>query len=43
MFLWIEGLFDLLGKYEEDRQTYPALESFMPEVVNYFNEVAGPG
>lgn len=37
-FLWIKELTDLLGKYEENRKTYPTLESFYPEIIQFFKE-----
>ena len=39
-FLWIGGLCDLLAAYEKNREAYPALESFMPKVVQFFNDEA---
>jgi len=39
-FFWMSGLVNLLDAYRKDRQRYPTLESFMPLVVNYFNETA---
>lgn len=39
-FLWAGEMFDLPGKYEENRQTYPTLESCLPEVLKSFNELA---
>ncbi|GMU21948.1 MAG: hypothetical protein AMXMBFR13_20360 [Phycisphaerae bacterium] len=39
-FRWIEELSDLLGEYEAQRDRYPTLESFMPEVVKFFNAYA---
>ena len=41
-FFWMSGLVDLLETYRKDRQQYPMFESFMPSVVEYFNDVA-PG
>jgi hypothetical protein len=32
----IEGLVDLLQEYEENRDTYPVMDSFIPEIVAYF-------
>ena len=40
-FFWTGDLVKLLGQYENDRQTYPTLEAFMPRVVEFFNQ-AGP-
>jgi len=39
-FLWVGRLSDLLAGYEKDRAKYPALESFMPQVVRFFSDVA---
>lgn len=39
-FVWIRGLVDLLSKYKSKRDVYPTLESFMPEVVKFYAEVA---
>ncbi len=39
-FLWIGGLCDLLTSYEKNREKYPTLESFMPNVVRFFNDEA---
>lgn len=40
MFFWIRGLSDLLGEYEVHRSHYPNLDSFFPEIVNFFNSYA---
>lgn len=40
-FLWIDDLCELLATYEKDREEYPTLEAFMPNVVRFFND-AGP-
>jgi len=37
-FLWIRGLSELLAKYEDERDKYPTLESFMPRVVEFFDQ-----
>ena len=37
-FLWVPGLSDLLTTYEKQRDRYPTLESFMPNVVRFFND-----
>jgi len=37
-FLWIADLTDLLATYEKQRDTYPTLETFMPNVVRFFND-----
>jgi hypothetical protein len=39
-FLWTGELLALLGKYAQDRERYPTLESFMPQVVAFFDDVA---
>jgi len=39
-FLWVPDLSDLLTTYEKQRDTYPTLGSFMPNVVRFFNDVA---
>lgn len=38
-FLWTGELVALLGQYEKDRKAYPTIESFMPKVVDFFNDV----
>ena len=39
-FMMIEGLSDLLGQYEEQRDRYPTLESFAPRLVSFCNRFA---
>jgi hypothetical protein len=39
-FFWISDLCNLLGQYKKERVKYPTLESFMPGVVQFFNDVA---
>jgi hypothetical protein len=39
-FLWTGDLLALLGQYAQDRQRYPTLESFMPQVVAFFADTA---
>jgi hypothetical protein len=39
-FFWMSGLVDLLETYRKDRQQYPAFESFMPRVVEFFDDTA---
>jgi hypothetical protein len=39
-FFWIRGLSELLGEYEAQRNLYPNLESFFPEVVKFFKSYA---
>jgi len=36
-FLWIEELVELLGRYEKERDKYPTLDDFMPEIVKMQN------
>jgi len=37
-FTWVKSLARLLSEYEADRETYPDLEAFFPEIVTFFNE-----
>ncbi len=39
-FVWMKELVELLGQYENKRNIYPTLESFMPEIVSFYNSVA---
>jgi hypothetical protein len=39
-FFWISGLSELLGIYEANRDTYPDLDSFFPEIRRFFDEYA---
>ena len=39
-FLWTGDLLTLLGQYAQDRQRYPTLEAFMPNVVTFFADTA---
>lgn len=39
-FIWMPGLVQRLCEYEDNRDRYPTLEAFMPELVAYFDEVA---
>jgi hypothetical protein len=39
-FFWMGGLVDLLETYRKNRQQYPTFESFMPRVVEFFNDTA---
>ncbi len=34
-FIWMDKLVDLLGVYEKNRDKYPTLNDFMPEIVNF--------
>ena len=35
----IEGLVRLFDNYEENRNSYPDIESFLPEIMKYFNDL----
>jgi len=39
-FIWTGELFDVLGEYESNRAKYPTLDSFMPRVVAYLNNLS---
>lgn len=39
-FLWIRDLVTLLGNYEANRNRYPTLESFMPEIAKFYKQTA---
>lgn len=39
-FYWTGELVDLLGRYERERDRYPTLAAFMPEVARYFEGLA---
>jgi len=39
-FFWVGGLVDLFETYRKDRHDYPTFESFLPRVVEFFNETA---
>jgi len=39
-FLWINELVDLLDQYEKERKTYPTLESFMPQIISFYQTTA---
>ena len=39
-FLWMRKLVCLLEKYENQRNKYPTLESFFPEIITFFNNYA---
>ena len=38
-FLWIEELVNALSVYEKNRDKYPALKEFMPEIVKVQNNL----
>jgi hypothetical protein len=37
-FLWTMELSEVLADYEMQRDKYPTLESFMPRVIEFFND-----
>lgn len=39
-FYYIEELSELLLEYEADRDTYPTLDSFMPQIVDFYKKLA---
>jgi len=39
-FLWTDSLVKELERYENNRDKYPTLESFMPEIITFFNKTA---
>jgi len=39
-FVWIGQLVDLLGTYEANRKMYPTLESFMPQIITFYDRIA---
>jgi hypothetical protein len=39
-FVWMDGLVDLLGEYEAQRDRYPTLDKFAPRIVEFFNKYA---
>jgi hypothetical protein len=39
-FFWMGNLVDLFETYRNDRDEYPTFESFMPRVVDFFNDTA---
>lgn len=39
-FVWMRGLVNELTRYEKDREKYPDLNTFMPEIVAYLNKAA---
>ncbi len=39
-FLWTDKLVLELERYDKNRDIFPTLESFMPELVNFFNEIS---
>jgi len=41
-FHWTKVLAELLGRYQQQRDRYPTLDDFMPEIVRLFREYDGP-
>lgn len=39
-FLWTAELVEELERYDQNRDQYPTLESFMPELVKFFDRIA---
>lgn len=39
-FYWITGLVNCLGEYEKSSDKYPTLDSYMPVIICFYNEVA---
>lgn len=39
-FVWMKELVDLLGQFEVQRNAYPTLEIFMPQIVSFYDTVA---
>lgn len=39
-FVWIREQVTLLDKYENKRQKYPTLESYIPEIASFYNGIA---
>jgi hypothetical protein len=39
-FFWTGDLSDLLGEYQKNRASYPALDAFMPRVAQFFDDLA---
>ncbi|MCK4931763.1 MAG: DUF4932 domain-containing protein [Candidatus Aminicenantes bacterium] len=39
-FFWVRDLSNLLGEYEAHRGKYPNLDSFFPEIVEFFDKYA---
>ncbi len=35
-FVWIDGVYALLGEYEQKRDQYPTFEKFLPRVIDFF-------
>jgi hypothetical protein len=41
-FYWINELSELLGQYEKQRDKYQTLDTFMPKIVEFFQNYDGP-
>ena len=39
-FIWIRELVELLGQYEKKRTNYPTIESFMPQIISFYQSTA---
>jgi len=39
-FIWTGDLVDLLGIYEHSRDQYPTLESFLPRLISFYDDLA---
>ncbi|MCP3920077.1 MAG: DUF4932 domain-containing protein [bacterium] len=39
-FVWVEGLAGVLARYEQGREDYARLDSFMPETIEFLEEFA---
>ena len=39
-FYWMQGLVDILYDYEHNRTKYPSLESFMPQIIQFYDKIA---
>jgi Domain of unknown function (DUF4932) len=39
-FVWMQALVQKLGIYEKQRTSYPTLESYMPELVRFYDTLA---
>ncbi len=38
-FVWIDGVYDLLGQYEQNRDQYATFEQFLPRVIDFFTSL----
>jgi hypothetical protein len=39
-FYWMQGLVNILYEYEHNRTKYPTLESFMPQIIQFYDKIA---